>query len=212
MEFFLFYLFSSMLLFCSVQVVFSSKPVHSVFYLVLSFCNAAALLFLVEVEFFALLLLIVYVGAIAVLFLFIVMMLDTKEPLSLLTTGEWERYLVVGVSFAVFIVLELLLIINLTFLTSAQNKGFTEIYRNYILILDPLPNFFVFGQALFTYDFIYVLVAGLVLLVAIIGAVVLTLQQKVVGVQVQRQRVEYQLSRNLTKAVFFVNRNVHKIK
>lgn len=206
MEFILFYYFSVLILVCGFKVVFTSKPVHSVFFLVLSFCNAAALLFLLEVEFFGLLLLIVYVGAIAVLFLFIVIMLNTKESVSLLHFGEWQKYLPATLFFGLLLVVELVFIFSSSFERINLNYSFFESYQNYLFVLDEVSNLKALGQILFSVYFFYVLLAGLVLLISILGSIVLVLQKKKGAFEVRRQRISFQISRNLNNSVFLISK------
>lgn len=217
MEFFFFYLFSSLLFFCCLNVVFATKAIHSVFFLVLSFCNATALLFLLEIEFFALLLLVVYVGAIAVLFLFIVMILNTKDNSSVFLVSDVNKYLPISFFFSFFFFTEIFFVFSNQLHVVTNNVGFFEYYVFFIFALDFIEKINVFGQVLFNFYFFFILVAGLLLLVAIVGSIVLTLKKKISKKSNRvypmfRQQVYQQLSRNANNAVFLELLNLLFIK
>jgi NADH-quinone oxidoreductase subunit J len=160
-----FYLFSAVLVAAAVMVVTSRNPVHSVLFLILSFFNAAALFLIAGAEFLAMILLIVYVGAVAVLFLFVVMMLDID--FSQLRAGV-QRYAPIGAVIGVILLLELVLVVGgWRFSASAP-----------ALRLNPaiagISNTDALGRVLYTqYAFLFE-TAALVLMVAMIGAIVLT--------------------------------------
>lgn len=166
----LFYLFSSLLVFSSFMVIFSSHPIFSVLFLVASFIFASFLLFMLECEFLALLFIIVYVGAIAVLFLFAVMMLESKlTDLSKNTI----RYLPIGVILGALLFFFFISEINtfFNFLPSNSNWLF---YRNWYDLIDSVQDVEVYGQVLYSYFVLQFLIAGLILLLIIIGVVHLT--------------------------------------
>ncbi|WP_431281219.1 NADH-quinone oxidoreductase subunit J [Humitalea sp. 24SJ18S-53] len=163
-----FYLFAAVLVASAVMVVTSRNPVHSVLFLILCFFNAAALFLLAGAEFLAMILLIVYVGAVAVLFLFVVMMLDVD--FSQMREG-FQRYAPVGAAVGGVLFLELVLVLGTwTFADDAQ-----------VLRINPTTpgggsNTEAIGRILYT-DYVYLFQAcGAVLLVAMIGAIVLTLR------------------------------------
>ncbi len=178
-----FYLFATILIASAVMVVTSRNPVHSVLYLILAFFNAAALFLIAGAEFLAMILVIVYVGAVAVLFLFVVMMLDID--FARLREG-FQRYAPFGAVVGGILFLELLLVLGAwQFSTDAQE-----------LRLSPTPggvtNTEAIGRVLYT-DYIYLFqLSGLILLVAMIGAIVLTLREKTNS---RGQSVEAQLAR-----------------
>jgi NADH-quinone oxidoreductase subunit J len=222
MEYILFYLFSALVLVSSVIVVTAKNPVHSVLFLVLVFCNATGLLLLLEIEFIAIIFLVVYIGAIAVLFLFVVMMLNIRENAPLFgmqSTGEVFSYIPVGLLLVFVFLLEVFLVIQKD-LGSFVFCGSSSLpsglfYTSWFSFIDGVSqgssNLETLGQVLYTYYFYFFLVAGLVLLVAVIGAVVLTLQIKSNIVVysssisvVKRQLVSQQLSRDACRAVFLV--------
>lgn len=146
-------------------VIFARNPVHSVLWLILAFFNAAGLMLLVGAEFIAMLLVIVYVGAVAVLFLFVVMMLDVDFA-SL--RGGFNRNLPFGLMIALVLLAEIVIAI------SARQAGpvLTPVGR--ATPGNALPNIEALGTALYTRYLIPFELAGLILLVAMIGAIVLT--------------------------------------
>lgn len=212
---FYFFIFSFILALCSVQVIFSRNPVYSVLFLVLAFCNSSVLLLMLEVEFLGLLFLVVYVGAIAVLFLFVVMILDIKEVAPLLgfqSTGEIYRYLPVSFVLGGILFCVLFFVFSGGFVNSPD--FFNLYYVNFFYSIDFVTNIEIFGNVLYTYFFFYLIVAGLLLLLAMVGCVYITIDRKVAwSVQgskdfdskvSRRQSVYQQLSRTRKNAVFLV--------
>jgi NADH-quinone oxidoreductase subunit J len=179
---FFFYLFSVVACAAAVMVISSRNPVHSVLFLILTFFNAAGLFILMGAEFLALILVVVYVGAVAVLFLFVVMMLDVD--FAELRRGALS-YLPIGGAIGIILLVELILVLG-----SWQFSGgkITEPFTNGAGV----TNTAALGLILYTKYFFYFQVAGLVLLVAMIGAIVLTLRHKV---GVRRQNVADQVAR-----------------
>src|SRR5690242_9375324 len=162
---FAFYLFAGLMILSAGLTITARNPVHSVLWLILAFFNAAGLMLLVGAEFIAMLLVIVYVGAVAVLFLFVVMMLDID--FSELRAGV-ARYAAVGVLLALALVAEIIVAVG------AWSAGGIELGRRAAPINDKVPNIEAIGNLLYT-RYLYVFEgAGLVLLVAMIGAIVLT--------------------------------------
>jgi NADH-quinone oxidoreductase subunit J len=180
---FAFYFSAIVLVACAVLVVTSRNPVHSVIALIACFFNASGLFLLAGAEFLAMILVIVYVGAVAVLFLFVVMMLDIDF---VKMRAGVQRYAPLGAVVGGILFLELLLVLGAwQFSTDAQE-----------LRLSPTPatttNTEAIGRILYT-DYIYLFqLAGLILLVAMIGAIVLTLRA---STSTRRQSVEAQLAR-----------------
>lgn len=180
-----FYLFAFVLIAAATMVVTSRNPVHSVLFLILAFFNAAALMLIAGAEFLAMILVIVYVGAVAVLFLFVVMMLDID--FARLREG-FQRYLPIGGVVGLILLLELALVIG-TWTTATEASD---------LRLAPNPgggvsNTKALGQILYT-DYVYLFqIAGLVLLVAMIGAIVLTHRRRP---GTKRQDVAAQIARS----------------
>ena len=192
----LFYCFSSFALISGVMVIQSKNPVHSVLFLILVFFNAAGLLILLGLDFFAMIFLVVYVGAIAVLFLFVVMMLHIK--LSEINEKRL-RYLPVGGFLGFLFLLEIFLIVDndlIPLLAGEHNPLST--YGEWGSSLETLTNCEGLGLLIYTFYFYFFLIASLILLVAMIGAIVLTMHK---GVQVKRQQVFQQNSREFAKTV-----------
>jgi NADH-quinone oxidoreductase subunit J len=178
-----FYLFSAVMIASAIMVIAARNPVHSVLFLILSFMNAAALFLLLGAEFLAMILLIVYVGAVAVLFLFVVMMLNID--FSALRKGALQ-YLPLGGLIGLVLVAELALAVgNWVFGPEVQGQ-----------LASPTPqgltNAAALGQLLYTDYVFYFQVAGMILLVAMIGAIVLTLRHRD---GVRRQSISQQVSR-----------------
>lgn len=167
----LFLFLSFLLILSAILVISAQNPVHSVFFLVLVFLTSAFLLFLLEIEFISLLFILVYVGAIAVLFLFVVMMLDIK-----ITKYEKDFliYLPMGLFLGIVFFLEIFLTFQENFVSILPIDG-REVYTNWLFNIDNLSNVEVLGQILYTYYFFYFLIAGIILLLAMVGAIVLTL-------------------------------------
>jgi NADH-quinone oxidoreductase subunit J len=186
-----FYVFSAVLLGAAMMVIASRNPVHSVLFLILSFFNAAALFILLGAEFLAFILVIVYVGAVAVLFLTVVMMLDID--FSELKHGVL-RYLLLGSPVGIILVAELALV-GIWALVPAGHLTPHAAPAH-------LTNTEAFGHVLYT-DYIYYFeTAGLVLFVAMVGAIVLTLRHKP---GVRRQRISEQTGREPRLAIRLVD-------
>jgi NADH:ubiquinone oxidoreductase subunit 6 (subunit J) len=168
----LFSFLSLLLIGSAILVISAQNPVHSVFFLVLVFLTSSFLLFFLEIEFISLLFILVYVGAIAVLFLFVVMMLDIK-----ITKSESNFFFLVplGIFFGVIFFSEVFLTLQHDFPPYLPSSS-REIYFDWVNFVDQLTNLDVLGQLLYTYYFFYFLIAGIILLVAMVGAIVLTLQ------------------------------------
>ncbi|MHC5307312.1 NADH-quinone oxidoreductase subunit J [Bartonella sp. LJL80] len=186
-----FYLFAFIMLASAVMVVAARNPVHSVLFLILAFFNAAALFLLTGAEFLGLILLVVYVGAVAVLFLFVVMMLDVD--FAELKTGAL-KYAPIGALIGIIVAVELIVVfVSMRFSpTVAQH------------VTQPMPdlaqrsNTQALGDILYTDYVFYFQIAGLVLLVAMIGAIVLTLRHKA---GVKRQSIAEQVARSPENAI-----------
>ena len=158
-----FYLFATLTIASALAVIFARNPVHSVLWLIMSFFNAAGLMLLVGAEFIAMLVVIVYVGAVAVLFLFVVMMLDID--FASLRSG-FTRNLPFG------IIIALVLLAEIVVALFAHQAG--PAFASHTVATANQPNIVALGQLLYSrYLFAFEL-AGLILLVAMIGAIVLT--------------------------------------
>jgi NADH-quinone oxidoreductase subunit J len=178
-----FYVFAFILVACAVMVVTSRNPVHSVLALIACFFNASGLFLLAGAEFLAMILVIVYVGAVAVLFLFVVMMLDIDF---VKMRAGVQRYAPIGAVVGGILFLELLLVLGTwQFSSDAQELRLAATPAN-------ITNTKAIGRILYT-DYIYLFqISGLILLVAMIGAIVLTLRS---STNTRRQSVEAQLAR-----------------
>jgi NADH-quinone oxidoreductase subunit J len=158
-------------LLCSSFFVFlSDNPVHSVLFLILAFCNASSILFLFNVDFLGVLFIIIYVGAIAVLFLFVVMMLNVK--LYSTQTAQYIPFIFLG-----GLILFIQIFLNLATVFDSTDDIITT-FSVFEITLDNLSNIDIFGQGLYNYFLVTFLLAGLILLVAMIGAIVLTLNYR----------------------------------
>ena len=166
---FAYYFFAGITLFSALFVVLSRNPVHSVLWLILTFFGASGLFILLGAEFLALILMIVYVGAVAVLFMFVVMMLNInfKEIKSRLT-----KYLPLGVLIGLVLFVELGLVFG-DFVPALSPKGDKN-----LLINEEIENTRQLGLVLYTDFIIYFQLAGIVLLIAMLGAIVLTHQRR----------------------------------
>jgi len=189
-----FYLFAGITVASAVMVVASRNPVHSVLFLILAFVNAAGLFVLMGAEFFAMILIVVYVGAVAVLFLFVVMMLDVD--FSELRSGVLT-YLPVGGLIGAVLLAELLIIVGAWAIGPEVGKAITAP----IPPSTAIPNTQALGLVLYTRYVYFFQAAGIILLVAMIGAIVLTLQHKP---NVRRQIIADQVARTKASAIEIV--------
>jgi len=186
---FFFYLFSALAVASAVMVISSRNPVHSVLFLILTFFNAAGLFILLGAEFLAMILVVVYVGAVAVLFLFVVMMLDVDFVE--LRQGMLN-YLPVGGVIGLIVLVELALVVGSWSVDPASLKTIAAATPSGITNTEAL------GRILYTQYFFYFQAAGLILLVAMIGAIVLTLRHKQ---GVKRQSIPAQVARGPATAI-----------
>ena len=186
-----FYAFSTVLVAAALLVVLARNPVHSVLWLILSFLSAAGLFVLLGAEFVAMLLIIVYVGAVAVLFLFVVMMLDVDF-------AELKAGMAQYMPLALLIGVVLLIQLGLAYGTWAFSDGIDTRLGNPIPAIDQMHNTKALGMILYDRYLLVFQLAGLVLLVAMVGAIVLTLRHRV---DVKRQNVLAQMYRDPAKAM-----------
>ncbi len=178
-----FYLFAILSVVAGVMVIVARNPVHAVLYLILAFFNAAGLFILLGAEFLAMILIIVYVGAVAVLFLFVVMMLDVD--FAELKAG-FIKNAPVGLLVGGIVLIELIL------LFAGRGFGLAVTHPAAAASAAQISNTQALGLVLYTKYVYFFEVAGLILLVAMIGAIVLTLQHKV---GVRRQSIAAQVAR-----------------
>ena len=180
-----FYLFSAVIIASAAMVVGARNPVHSVLFLILAFFNAAGLFVILGAEFLAMILVVVYVGAVAVLFLFVVMMLDVDFVE--LRQG-FLNYLPVGALVGIVLLAELLIVLGGW--AFAPDIGLAVAAP--IPELDEMSNTAALGQILYTRYVFFFQAAGMILLVAMVGAIVLTLRHKE---GVKRQSIADQVAR-----------------
>ena len=177
-----FYVFSLVAVLSALMVISARNPVHSVLFLILSFVNASGLFVLLGAEFLAMILVVVYVGAVAVLFLFVVMMLDINFVK--LREG-FLQYLPFGALLGIVLIIEL----GILFLT----KSFSENSLSRFVespVMNEVENTKLIGQVLYTNYFYLFQISGLILLVAMVGSITLTLRDR--G-QVKRQNISQQI-------------------
>ena len=186
-----FYLFAAVAVASGVMVVTARNPVHAVLFLILAFFNSAGLFVLIGAEYLAMALVVVYVGAVAVLFLFVVMMLDVN--FQELRAGA-ARYISIGA------VVGLALLAELSLVLGSAAFGDVKVIGGALPTppADQIENIRALGQIIYTDLFVLFQISGLILLVAMIGAIVLTLRSRP---GVRRQRIADQLERTPEKAV-----------
>jgi NADH-quinone oxidoreductase subunit J len=187
----LFYIFAAVAVASGVLVVFARNPVHSVLFLILAFFSAAGLFVLIGAEFLAMILVIVYVGAVAVLFLFVVMMLNIDF---LQLRSGFVSYLPVGVLVGLILLAELILVIgNWVVAPGVPSPAIASATGGIAL-----TNTRALGDILYTRYLLAFQAAGLILLVAMVGAIVLTLRHRD---DVRRQSISAQLARTRAQSV-----------
>jgi NADH-quinone oxidoreductase subunit J len=191
----LFYLLATILMMAAVAVITAKNPVHSVFFLILAFFNAAGLFVLLGAEYIAMTLVIVYVGAVAVLFLFVVMMLNINfEKLR----AGFAAHLPLGIGVAVVLFAELAALLYGSILTPAPLAEASSPIPD----AEHVTNAHAIGRVLYTDYLIAFQLSGVILLVAMIGAIVLTHRQRV---GVKRQKISDQMARTRNESVALVN-------
>lgn len=224
-----FYTFSIIALTSAIFVIYSTNTIYSAFFLILVFTSSTGLLLISEVEFLSIILIIIYVGAITVLFLFVIMMLDINVLIDKKNTNKNFGYLPIIFLISFIFFLETFLIfskiftsyyhlINNSFFIQKINNLFyfkdrligndIEIFitakpfvKNFINQLDAITNIETLGQVLYSYFFLFFLISGIILLIALIGAVTLTKKEQK---KTYKQKIYKQLSRNSLKAIFNV--------
>ncbi len=185
-----FYLFSIVTVAAAFMVIASRNPVHSVLFLILAFFNAAGLFILLGAEFLAMILVVVYVGAVAVLFLFVVMMLDVD--FAELREG-FLQYLPIGGLVGVILLIELVLVLGGALVSPGEIAGAAPTPP-----ADQVTNLAAIGALLYTRYIFFFQMAGMILLIAMVGAIVLTLRHKE---NVKRQSIAVQVARSPKTAV-----------
>lgn len=189
----LFYLFSFIMIASAFMVVLSRNPVHSVLFLILCFFNSAGIFLILGAEFLAFILVIVYVGAVAVLFLFVVMMLDVEFNSS---NSSIISYLPVGMTIG-FIILSELILVFFTWKREYTKPDLTEVIVN-----NQYTNTETLGLVLYTENILFFQLAGLILLASMIGAIVLTVNHRP---SAKRQDIVSQVNRDSKNSIKNVN-------
>jgi NADH-quinone oxidoreductase subunit J len=183
-----FYLFAAVTVASAFMVIAARNPVHSVLFLILAFVNAAGLFLLLGAEFLAMILVVVYVGAVAVLFLFVVMMLDVD--FAELKQG-FLQYLPLGALIGIVVLIELALVVGAwTIAPGGASRA--------AAVTPQISNTAALGRVLYTQYVYFFQAAGMILLTAMIGAITLTLRHKA---GVKRQDVAAQVARTRETAI-----------
>ena len=189
----LFYIFSITIIASALMVIFSKQPINSILFLIFSFINAAGLFLLAGAEFLALIIVIVYVGAVAVLFLFVIMMLDFNPET---IKEETKKYLPVGLLVGSVLFVEIIVMMNSPEIFSKEFKIIGRIVET------DLTNTEILGSLIYTEYFLQFQMAGFILLVAMIGAIVLTLRHRDF---VRRQNIHDQVSRDPNTSIELID-------
>jgi len=194
----LFYFFASLTIISTIMVISAKNPIHSVLFLILVFCNSAGLLMLLGVEFLGIIFIIVYVGAIAILFLFVVMMLNIK----LVELNENTlRYLPIGSLIGLIFLFQMFIVLDKDL--APLSNVYTDItLYNWDKKIISFSNIQIIGQVIYTNYFYSFLVASMILLVSMIGAIVLTLHKQT---NIKRQDIFKQTSRHFSRSIILKN-------
>ncbi len=187
-----FYIFATILLISSFLVITAKNQVYAVLFLILAFFNAAGLFILLGAEFLAMILVVVYVGAVAVLFLFVVMMLNVK--IETMKRG-FVKYVPIGALIGVTLLVEM-------FLLYRSWKFAPSAMSNRVATTPDISNTDALGRIIYTDNIYLFQIAGLILLVAMIGAIVLTLRTRP---EVRKQNISNQVSRNTKDVIEIVH-------
>ena len=187
-----FYFFSIIAIFSSLMVITSRSTINSVFFLILDFISVGCLFIMVGAEFLGMILLIVYVGAVAVLFLFVVMMLNVAEQKQSWFIGKKSTHIPTGLIVSVLILLELLVVVG-------GWKYKENIMSSSNLVIDKtITNTHAIGNVLYTDYILYFQLSGIILLLSMVGAIILTYRKRE---NVKTQSYLKQISRDKASAV-----------
>ena len=195
-----FYFFSIIAIFSSLMVITSRSTVNSVFFLILDFISVSCLFIMVGAEFLGMILLIVYVGAVAVLFLFVVMMLNVAEQKQSWFIGQKSNHLPTGLIVSVLILLELLVVVG-------GWKYKKDLMSSSTLVLSEVSNTHQLGLVMYTDYILFFQLAGIILLLSMIGAILLTFRKRQ---GVKKQSYLRQISRNPSSSVELKNVETNK--
>ena len=194
----LFFFISFLIILSAFLVITVKNPVHSVLFLVLVFLEATFILLLLEIEFLPLIFIIIYVGAIAILFLFVVMMIDVKIIKS--PTNYLKYFSISGIIGLVFLFFLIYITQESIFLNQLSNELiFSTNYKNCIINFDNINNLKCIGQFLYTDYFVHFLMSGFLLLIGMNGPIVLTL---FINTYSKNQFIYKQLARKYNLAIF----------
>ena len=190
-----FYFFSIIAIFSSLMVITSRNTVNSVFFLILDFISVGCLFIMVGAEFLGMIILIVYVGAVAVLFLFVVMMLNVAEQKQSWFIGQKTTHLPTGLIVSLLILLELLVVVG-------GWKYKEDLMSSSTLVLSEVSNTHQLGLVMYTDYILFFQIAGIILLLSMIGAILLTFRERT---GVKKQSYFRQISRNPKSAVELID-------
>ena len=198
----LFYFLFFFSFFSGLMVIYVENPVHSLLFLILTFCNLSGLILSLEAEFLTLLFIIVYVGAVAILFLFAIMMLDLK-------VAKYNNSLLssLGGLFITIFCLKFFLFMDKDLVILLENDFYLEFsFLNWFINVDPFTNIEVLSELLYTHYFIPFIMVGLGLLLGMIGSILLTMD---LSYKVKRQQLFEQVNRTFNRAFFLtkINKN-----
>jgi len=201
MEFNLFLIFSFLALLSGALVVTAKNPIHSILFLVFVFFNISGLLIMLGVEFLAMLLLVVYVGAVSVFFLFVIMILNVKIAQAY---ENLLRYIPIGFFLSLSFLFECYLIVD-SGLVSSDMVGFQFLNNSvdWVSLVIANTNTVVVGTILYTYYSFFFILCGFILLISMVGAITLTLSRR--G-DVRRQEIYKQLQVSFTNSIKFIKR------
>ncbi len=186
-----FYFFSIIAIFSSLMVITSRNTINSVFFLILDFISVGCLFIMVGAEFLGMIILIVYVGAVAVLFLFVVMMLNVAEQKQSWFIGKKSTHIPTGLIVSVLIFLELLVVVG-------GWKYKDNLMSSSTLVISDVSNTHQLGLVMYTDYILYFQIAGIILLLSMIGAILLTFRERS---GVKRQSYLKQISRNPSSSI-----------
>lgn len=207
LDFLFFFFFSSIVLTSAIFVIYSTNTIYSVFFLILVFTNSTGLLLLSEIEFISIILIIIYVGAITILFLFVIMMLDINVLVKKIKNQNFG-YIPIICLISFLFSLETFIMFSKNFTTyyhviSQSFYNNSILYKIIITQVDSITNIETIGQILYNYYIVFFLIAGIILLIALIGAVTLTKKKKKT---LFINSLYQQISRNSLKAIFNTNK------
>ena len=186
-----FYFFSIIAIFSSLMVITSKNTVNSVFFLILDFISVGCLFIMIGAEFLGMIILIVYVGAVAVLFLFVVMMLNVAEQKQSWFIGKKSTHIPAGLIVSVLIFLELLVVVG-------GWKQKDDLMSSTTLVISNISNTHQLGLVMYTDYILYFQLAGIILLLSMIGAILLTFRKRI---GVKKQSYIKQISRDPLSSV-----------